>query len=392
MTNKSQKVCIVTGSRAEYDLLSGVLSKISKDPDMELQLIVTGAHLSKKFGHTVDTIQNDGFPIAARIESLQPGDDYLSTSKSIAAGIVGAVDAFYRLSPDIVMVLGDRYEMLATVQAALISQIPVAHIHGGELTIGAFDDAIRHAITKMSHIHFVAAQPYAQRVIQMGEIPKNVHIVGALGLDNINNMEFLSREKLSKFFGLKIQSPFFLVTYHPVTLSDKFGELGLKALISVLDSIDDAIVVFTGVNSDPGHERIANIIYEFCQSNPERTANFTSLGQLRYLSAMNLANVVVGNSSSGIIEAPALGIPTVNIGRRQDGRIKANTIVDCGETVDEISIAMEKALQMGRQKFKSHRGALKVDSTASDKIIQVLKSTNLGHLLLKDFHSINGIV
>jgi len=383
-----RNICVVTGTRADYGLLTGLLRRILEADDLHLQLIVTGAHLSKRFGYTVEAIEDDGFEIAARVNSLQDGDNAGSVSRSIAAGVVGMADAFDQLKPNVLVVLGDRYEILSAVQAALIARIPVAHIHGGEVTEGAFDEAIRHAITKMAHIHFTSAEVYRHRVIQMGEAPQSVHFVGAPGLDDLKQKDFANRDELEEYVGIELKTPFVLATYHPVTLDEKKSVVGIHALISALSKLKYASIIFTGVNADPGLEAIDAVIQEFAKRYPDRVKTIDSLGQHRYLSAMNLADVVIGNSSSGIIEAPALQTPTVNIGSRQDGRLRAPSIIDCDENVEDVSAAIERALSTT---FKNHIKAMTLpygDGTASARMIEVLRTVELENICKKSFYDL----
>lgn len=340
-----RRIAVVTGSRAEYGLLSGLLRLLADDPAVDLQLLVTGMHLSPRFGNTVDAIEADGFTINARIAILDADDDSeLATVRSVGRATTGLAEAFDRLRPEVVVVLGDRSEILAAAQAAMLLRIPLAHIHGGEATEGAVDDMIRHAVTKMAQLHFVAARPYARRVIQMGEDPARVHMVGAPGLDLIRTLPRKSRAALEDELGFDLSSgPLLLVTYHPVTMDPVASVAGMDALVQALTDLPRARIIVTGVNSDPGHDAIARRIGAFAA----RAGNVLvrdSLGQRNYLSAMALAAAVIGNSSSGIIEAPALGVPTVNIGPRQGGRLRAASIIDCHEDHGAIAAAIATAL------------------------------------------------
>lgn len=389
MTLPSRKICVVTGGRADYGLLIELLRDIENNSALTLQLVVSGMHLSAQFGMTIDAIEADGFEIAARVDMLQPGDDALAVSSSVAAGLNGFAEAFDVLCPDIVVVLGDRFEIFAAATAAMIARIPVAHIHGGEVTEGAIDDAIRHAISKMAHLHFVSAAAYRDRVIQLGEDPTRVFLVGAPGLDNLRDMTFLSRAELEADLGMALNAPLLLMTYHPATLQDDYAEQGMQALTQALELFPEATVVFTGVNADPGHARISEIIATFAETHPTHVGSFASLGQRRYLSLMKLADVVVGNSSSGIIEAPALATPTVNIGNRQAGRLRAASIIDCTETVDSIGQGISQAMS---DKFKDSMDGVTHpygDGMASRRMVEILSSIDLTGILIKKFHDVD---
>lgn len=339
-----RKICVVTGTRAEYGLFSWLLKEIQGDDDLQLQVVATGMHLSPEFGLTYRTIEGDGFTIAAKVEMLLSSDTPVGIAKSIGLGVIGFADALANLRPDIVVVLGDRYEILAAVQAALVARIPVAHIHGGETTEGAVDESIRHAITKMSHLHFVAAEPYRTRVIQMGEDPETVFNVGALGIENIRRMPLLDKSPLEESLNFELGTTCFLVTYHPATLGATAPQLAMQALLEALDHFPEARIIFTKPNSDAEGRILGQMIDQYALRNAGRVAVFTSMGQLRYLSALHHSAVVIGNSSSGIIEAPACHIPTVNIGDRQSGRLKADSIIDSPERTETIVAAIQQAL------------------------------------------------
>lgn len=388
MIESGRKICVVTGGRADYGLLLGLLREIKNNPALTLQLVVSGMHLCAQFGMTVDAIEADGFEIAARVDMLQPGDDALAVSGSVATGLNGFAAAFDVLRPDVVVVLGDRFEIFAAATAAMIARIPIAHIHGGEVTEGAIDDAIRHAISKMAHLHFVSAVDYRDRVIQLGEDPARVFLVGAPGLDNLRDMTFLSRAELEADLGMALNAPLLLTTYHPATLQDDYAAQGMLALTQALEQFPEATVVFTGINADPGHTRISDIIATFAKNHPTHVGNFASLGQRRYLSMMKLADVVVGNSSSGIIEAPALATPTVNIGNRQAGRLRAASIIDCAETTDSIVQGISQALSA---RFKDSLARMTHpygDGTASRRMVEILSSVDLTGILIKKFHDV----
>lgn len=340
----SRKVAVFTGTRAEYGLLYWLIHGIEASQHLDLQLIVTGMHLSPEFGETWKQIEQDGFKIDAKVEILLSSDTPVGVVKSIGIGVLGFADALDRLKPDVLVVLGDRFEALAVVQAALIMKIPVVHLHGGEITEGAYDDAIRHAISKMSQLHFVAAEAYRLRVIQMGESPDRVFNVGAIGLDHLLRTPRMDRAQLSQSLGFSLKSPFFLVTYHPVTLQSEDPVASFNALLEALDTFPEHQVILTYPNADNGGRAIIPLLEVYAQRQPERVLAIPSLGFKRYLSVVPLACAVVGNSSSGIIEVPAFGVPTVNIGVRQKGRLAASSVLDCEPTAADIKRVLNEAV------------------------------------------------
>lgn len=346
-----RKMCVVTGTRAEYGLLYWIIKGIHDDPDVALQLIVTGMHLSPEFGLTVQDIERDGFPIAERVEMLLSSDTEAAIATSMGLGLIGFANAYQRLNPDLLLVLGDRFEILAAAAAAVPFRIPVAHIHGGESTEGAMDEQFRHAITKMSHLHFPATQVYADRIIQMGENPERVFCVGAPGLDNIAKLSLLDKHELVAELGAPAGQPLGVVTYHPVTLEGTSAVAQVTELLQALKNLTEIYWVFTLPNSDTGGRGIITAIRNFVDEFPQRGKAFTSLGQVRYLSLLKHAAVMVGNSSSGIIEAPSFHLPVVNIGSRQQGRIRAANVIDVPECQQSaITQAIEKAFSA---KFKA---------------------------------------
>lgn len=375
----------MTGTRADYGHLFWLLKEIDADPDLELQLVVTGAHLSAKWGNTVETIERDGLPIAARVPFDLSDDSPLAIADSLAHSTSGLAHCFDRLKPDIVVVLGDRYEVLAAAQASLMLGIPLAHLHGGETTEGAFDEAIRHAVTKMAHLHFVAADEYAWRVRQLGESDEHIFNFGAPGLDHLTRSSIAGRDELEKVIGAPLGSPLFAVTYHPETLDADEGIDGLRAMLSALNGIASASIVFTGVNADPGHDHLTNEIHAFVSADPARRHLIASLGQSRYLGLLKIADAVVGNSSSGLIEAPALRVPTVNIGDRQKGRLRAASVVDCAPTKEAIDAALRKAIDPRFRTQLPENPSLYGVGDAARRIKDVLKTADLRGITKKHF-------
>jgi len=379
-----RKIAVITGTRAEYGLLYWIIKGIHDDPELELQLIVTAMHLSTEFGMTVNEIEKDGFPIADRVEMLLSSDSEVSISTSMGIGMIGFANSYKQFKPDILIVLGDRFEILSAVCAAIPFRIPVAHIHGGESTEGVIDESIRHAITKMSHIHFTATEKYKKRVIQMGENPENVFSYGAPGLDNINNLNLLNKEELFKALRLDVQNRIGVVTYHPVTLEENTAEKQVFKLLEALKLFKDIFWVFTLPNADTGGRVIANKINEFTRNNPKQGKAFQSLGQLKYLSLLKNAAVMVGNSSSGLIEAPSFELPVVNIGDRQLGRIRAENVLDVRECeIEPIAAAINKAIvpemKKSLQGLKNPYG----EGCSSENIVEKVKSIQLGEALIK---------
>lgn len=342
------KICVITGTRAEYGLLKPLIQKIDQDGDMELQLVVTGMHLSPEFGLTYQEIEQDGFRITDRNEMLLSSDTPNGITKSIGLGMIGFADIFTRTAPDIVVILGDRYESLAAATAAMVHRIPIAHIHGGELTEGAIDEAVRHAITKMGMLHFTSTEAYRNRVIQLGEQPDRVFCVGALGVENIKTQKLMGREELEQSLSFRLDQPYMVVTFHPVTLEKNTVQEQFESLLQALDHIGEYRVIFTKANSDTDGRVINQMIDQYVGQNKDRAAAFTSLGMVRYLSALKYCEMVVGNSSSGIMEVPSFHVPTVNIGDRQKGRMRGKSVIDCGCTVSEIEAAIHKAQAMYR--------------------------------------------
>jgi len=378
------RISVFTATRAEYGLLSGLLSELAGRAELDVQLVVSGAHLAPEFGRTAALIEADGFVPAATVEMLLSSDTGVGAAKSLGLAVMGVAEALDRLSPDVLVLLGDRYETLAAASAAALLAVPVAHIGGGESSEGAIDESIRHAVTKLSHLHFVAAEPFARRVLQLGEEPWRVHVVGALGVDNIVRMHLLDREELQSDLGLTLTPQTILVTYHPVTLSADANASALDALLAALDPFPAATVVFTAPNADPGGREVRRRVEEYAVGRPGPTAVFGTLGQQRYLSLLKQADVVVGNSSSGIIEAPALGTPTVNVGDRQRGRLRAPSIIDVSDAPGAVAAALRRALAPSFRPCgtTSPYG----EGGAATRIADLLWRTPAHGLLVKHFH------
>jgi len=342
-----KKICVVTGSRAEYGLMSRLMQLIKEDADFQLQIIATNMHLSVEHGETYKEIEADGFFIDKKVPILSGYDTTNAVTKSVGAGIMGFADAYEKLKPDMLMVLGDRYEILAAVSAALFYKIPVIHLYGGEITEGAFDDAIRHAVTKMSHLHFTSTEEYRRRVIQMGEDPETVYYVGALGCDNIRQVPLLDKEDLEESLNFTLNRNTILVTFHPVTMESNTAETQFNELLSAFDDFKDLRVIFTMPNSDTDSRIIMELIKNYVAKNSERAIWFTSLGMKRYLSTLQYVGAVVGNSSSGIVEVPSFHIPTINMGDRQKGRIASESVFDCLPVKNDIKKKLNTVTRAG---------------------------------------------
>ena len=385
-----RKICVVTGTRAEYGLLHPLLKAVQEEANLKLQLIVTGMHLSPEFGLTYKEIQKD-FKIDKKIEMLLSSDTAVGISKSMGLAQIGFSDAYDELKPDIVVLLGDRYEIFAAASAAMIAQIPIAHLYGGETTQGAFYESIRHSITKMSHIHFVSADEYKNRVIQLGENPKFVFNVGALGVENIKKLNFMSRDEFEKFINFKLNKKNIIVTFHPVTLENATAKAQFDEILSAINELKDTNIIFTKANSDTDGRIINKMIDDYVKKNADRSVAFTSMGQTGYLNALKFVDVVVGNSTSGIMEAPSFKNVTIDIGDRQKGRIKANSVIECEPIKNEILKAFKKAYSKEFQKnLKSISNPYENGNTSS-KIVKILKEINLDGILKKKFYDIKGI-
>lgn len=382
---KPRKICVVTGSRAEYGLLYWVMKGIQEEPTLELQLVVTGMHLSPEFGLTYRVIEQDGFAIDAKIEMVLSSDTPVGITKSVGVGLIGFADAFKCLNPDVLVLLGDRFEILAAAQAALVARIPIAHIAGGDTTEGAFDEAIRHSITKMSHLHFVTNEDAFKRVKQLGENPEHIYLVGNPGLDNIKRMQMLDLNELERELEFGFREKNILVTFHPVTLDTQPPDVQFEALLQALHSLGpDVGIIITKPNADTDGRVLIGMIDRFVAEHPNAKA-YTSLGQIRYLSVMSQVNVVVGNSSSGLYEAPSFKIPTVNIGNRQKGRLQATSILNCEVEAQTIVQAISNAFRMDCQEVVNPYG----DGKSSARIVSILKNlSDPSQLLQKHFFAV----
>lgn len=384
---KKKKICVVTGGRAEYGLMRWLLKGLKESEKVTLQLIVTGMHLSTEYGKTISEIEIDGFFPDKKVEMLLSSDSSVGITKSMGLGIIGFADSYYELEPDMVLILGDRFEAFSAASAALIANIPIGHMHGGEVTEGSYDEKIRHAITKMSNIHFVATDEYSKRVIQMGEDPKSVYNVGGLGLDNISNLNLLSKKALEKELSFKFLKRNLLVTYHPETAKTEDPSQQFSEILEALSSFKDTGIIFTLPNADKGRTSISELIKDFCNVS-SNYIYFSSLGSLRYLSCLKYIDAVIGNSSSGIIEAPSFNIPTVNIGNRQKGRIFAKSIINSSLDINEIKLSIELAFS---EKYKISISNTKNpygEGGASKKIISTIESLNFADLGIKLFHDL----
>ena len=382
-----RKICVVTGTRAEYGLLRWVMEGIRNSSELNLQVIATGMHLSPEFGLTYREIEKDGFRIDRKVEMLLSSDTPVGITKSMGLGMIGFADALNEFKPDLLLVLGDRYEIIVASSAAMVARIPIAHLHGGEATEGAFDEAIRHSITKMSHLHFVAAEEYRQRVIQLGENPNQVFHVGGLGIDNIVRLKLLNREELEDSLDFKLGSKNLLVTYHSVTLEHGLASNQMGELLAALEKLADVTLIFTMPNSDTDGRILFQVIEDFVAGNPRAKA-FTSLGQLCYLSCIKHVDGVVGNSSSGLAEVPTFRKGTINIGDRQRGRLKAKSVIDCDPKETSISSAIQKLYSTEFQNklttVKNPYGS----GGASESIVNILKKISLDGILKKKFYNL----
>lgn len=368
-----RNICVITGTRAEFGLLRPLIALIAKDEELQLQLIATGMHLSPEFGYTLDEIIAAGFVVDKKVECLLSSDTAVGVSKTIALAILGFADAFEALQPDLVLVLGDRTEILGAVIAAGIANIPIAHLHGGETTEGAYDEAIRHSITKFSHLHFTSTEAYRKRVIQLGEQPEMVFNVGAIGLDAVKKLKLLNKEEFENSIGFKLKKRNVLITYHPVTLEKEAPIQTFENILQALDELSETGLIFTHANSDKNGRVINKMITEYVEIHRDKAVAFKSLGQLRYLSALQFVDFVIGNSSSGILEVPAFRIPTINIGDRQKGRICNESVINSNNSLEDIEKSITFALDKQFRETIQQQEMLYGNGTAAEKILKVIK-------------------
>lgn len=384
-----RKVCIFTGTRAEYGIMSRLFSLIDNDADLQLQIIATNMHLSPEFGLTYKEIEADGFHIDKKVEMLLSSDTPNGTVKSMGLALIGFADALGDLKPDVAVILGDRYEMLAAAEACLIYKIPVAHLYGGEITEGAYDDAIRHCISKLSHLHFTSTEEYRNRVIQLGESPERVKYVGALGVDNIRNEEIISLEELEDSLKFKLGEKFLLVTFHPVTMENATAAEQCDSLLKALSEINSNYqLLFTLPNSDTDGRVIINKINDYVSAHSDKAFAITSLGKRRYYSALKFATAVVGNSSSGLVEAPSFHIPTLNIGNRQQGRTRGESVIDVVATYEGIREGLNIALSTDFiNRAKNAHNPYEKENTLLE-IFNTIKTYPLEGLIKKHFYDL----
>ena len=383
-----RKICVITGSRAEFGLLYWLIRGVKEEPTLQLQLIVMGMHLSPEFGMTYRVVEQE-FTIDKKIEMLLSSDSSVGISKSIGLAQISFAEVFQDLNPDMVVVLGDRFEIFAAASAAMIAKIPIVHLHGGETTEGAIDESLRHCINKMSHFHFTATEEYKNRVIQLGEHPSRVYNVGGLGLDNIQKLQLLNQAEFEDSIGVKLQRKNLLITFHPVTLEDNTSEKHFQELLDALDSLQDTLLIFTKANADNNGRIINQMIDAYCSRNVQKSIAFHSLGSLRFLSALQYMDAMVGNSSSGLIEAPAFKLATINIGDRQKGRVKAKSVLDCAPNKAAVQAAIRSVYSVGFQAELQQVDSPYGTGGASATIIDIIKKVNLKDILQKKFYNLD---
>ncbi|MDP2820551.1 MAG: UDP-N-acetylglucosamine 2-epimerase [Polaromonas sp.] len=383
----TRKICVITGTRAEYGLMRWVMQGIKDDPELTLQIIATGMHLSPEFGLTYREIEKDGFQIDRKVEMLTSSDTPVGIAKSMGLGLIGFSDALNELQPDLIVVLGDRFEIFSAVTAALVARIPVAHLHGGESTEGAFDEALRHSITKMSHLHFVAAEEYRQRVVQLGEQPERVFLVGGLGVDNIKRLKILDRATLEASLNFKLGQKNLLITFHPATLEATTAVDQMAELLAALAPLRDTQLIFTMPNADTDGRELIRMVEQFVAQHPNARA-YISLGQLRYLSCIAQVDGVVGNSSSGLTEVPSFKKGTINIGDRQRGRLHAETVINCEPNRLDITASLQKLYSPEFQASLNHVANPYGEGGASKRVVETIKQYSIDGIAKKAFYDL----
>jgi len=387
---KKRRICVVTSSRADYGLLYWLMKEIIDDSNLELQIIATGMHLSPEFGLTYKEIEKE-FKINKKIEILLSSDTSIGISKSMGLALISFAEAYGELNPSIVVVLGDRFEIFCAATSAMVARLPIAHIHGGESTEGLIDEAIRHSISKMSHLHFTSTEQYRKRVIQLGENPERVFNVGAMGIENIRRLSLLSRDELEKTIGFKFNRRNILVTFHPVTLEGNTSKIQFQEILKAVDQLEHTSIIFTMANSDTDGRIINKMIVEYVEMNSNKSVYYISLGKLAYLSILQYVDAILGNSSSGIIEAPSFKIGTINIGDRQRGRIKSSSVIDCSPNREEILKAISVVYSNEFQtKLKTVHNPYEGVGYPSKKIVRIIKEIDLQDILKKSFFDIEG--
>ena len=378
----AKKVCVVTGTRAEYGILFNTLKELKKSKKIILQLIASGTHLERSYGLTYKLIENDGFIINKKVKIIKnhKKDSDIEIAKITSFATYKFALEFKKLKPDLLLIVGDRYEMLSAAVAATMLKIPIAHIHGGEATEGLIDEAIRHSITKMSHLHFVSTKIYKNRIKQMGENPKNIFNVGAPGLENLKKARLLNKDECEKILGIKFKKRNILVTFHPITLEKNTSKEHFLKILNALNQIQDTMIIFTKSNADSDNVIINKLIDKFVREN-KNSVSYKSLGTVKYLSILKIVDVLIGNSSSGIIEAPSCGTITINLGDRQKGRVKSKTVIDCKIKEQDILKKIKNSFKMKKMRTKN----LYYKKNSSQNIVKVIEKTNLERILKKKF-------
>lgn len=385
---KKFKVCVVTGSRSEYGLLYWFLKELKIDKKIDFNLIVTGSHLSHKYGYTIEEIKKDNFKVEKEIKIVSSSDTPHAISKSTASGIVGFSQTFKEIKPDLLVLLGDRYEILAAAISANFARVPIAHIHGGESTEGAFDESIRHSITKMSHLHFVSTKIYKRRVIQLGEKPSTVHLVGGFGIDYLKKTKLLKINKVEKFLNIKLLDKNLIVTFHPVTYDVSSSTIQLENLLKALDKLKDTRIIFTGSNADTEGRIINTRIKKYVKKN-KNSIFIMNMGSINYLSTLQFVDGIIGNSSSGLLEAPSFKIGTINIGDRQKGRVMAMSVINCNNEISSISKAIKKLYSKNfKNVLKKVRNPYDQNKFASRETLKIIKEKISSNIIKKKFYDI----